>query len=210
MTKRSLFLTLSATLLLSACGSTFEGLKKDWSSLSTATSERFSELTQQDQVRTNISNAVAPQCIDIIVDPQLDSLSEFEDMKKPSPQNLVSTATLTGVTSNCKTSDDGEFLEMRLDIALSSELGPKARRVESDQPFFAYPYFITVKNAEGTDLATEIFAASVTYESDQNSVNLVETINQRLPLNDDGSTPDYQVHVGFQLTDEQLFYNASL
>ena len=49
----------------------------------------------------------------------------------------------------------------------------------------------------------------MTYKADQEEIGLIETIRQRLPLNDDGSMPPYRIKVGFQLTEEQLFYNAS-
>jgi hypothetical protein len=114
------------------------------------------------------------------------------------------------VDSQCDVSADGQMLAMRLDLKINSMLGPKARRTNNDRPFFAYPYFIAITDTQGNELAKEIFAASVTYDVDQNNLSLIETINQQLPLNEDGSRPDYEVHIGFQLTDEQLFYNASL
>jgi cytochrome c biogenesis protein ResB len=49
----------------------------------------------------------------------------------------------------------------------------------------------------------------VTYGEDQNQIQLVETIRQNLPLTYDGEAPDYQIEIGFQLTEEQLFYNTS-
>lgn len=216
MTSRALFLVVSSSLLLSACSSTFEGLQEDWTSLSTATSERFSKLTQPQTTHTegekeNALNSVKAdnQCPEIVIDPQFDSLSEYDDMKKPSESNLISKASLTGITSNCKVSADAQMLEMRLDLKIESALGAKARRTDNDRPFFAYPYFIAVMGSDGEELAKEIFAASITYGAEQDKLSLFETINQQLPLNDDGSLPGYEVHIGFQLTDEQLFHNAS-
>ena len=146
-------------------------------------------------------------CPPISVDPQLASMSEFSDMSKPSAKTEVSTIKLVETKSACKV--DGEYLEVKIELSFEGKLGPKAKRKAGDRPFFAYPYFIEVTDSEGKELAKEVFAASVTYEAKQENIALVETIKQRLPLNDDGSLPDYQIKIGFQLTQEQLFYNAS-
>jgi hypothetical protein len=199
------FIVIS-TFALSACGSTFEGLKEDFGNLSAATSNKMADLRTKN---TNSALVVSTDstCPPIIIDPQLDSMAEFEDMEKPNEDSFISRVALTRTQSLCTLTDGA--LEMRLDMTFSSELGPKARRKKSDRPFFAYPYFISVTDSSGQELAKEIFAASMTYEAGQESVELIETINQNLPLNEDGSIPSYQVHIGFQLTDEQLFYNAS-
>ena len=57
-------------------------------------------------------------------------------------------------------------------------------------------------------LAEESFAASVTYEKNQNRIEIVEIIRQNLPLKADGSAPVYEIHVGFQLTEDQLVQNT--
>lgn len=206
MLNRTFPLLLIATLSLSAC-ETFQGLQKDLGKLGTATSNTLSNM-QNNEEETNRAPVTSADeaCPSIIIEPQLDTMSEFSDMENPSDDNLVSKVSITGIENLCALADD--VLEMRLDLALASELGPKARRTASDRPYFAYPYFISVTDGKGQELAQEIFAASVTYEPNQDKIELIETINQRLPLNDDGSMPDYQVHIGFQLTDDQLAHNA--
>jgi predicted small secreted protein len=146
-------------------------------------------------------------CPPISVDPQLSSMSEFFNMKKPSAGSEVSTIDLLETKTTCQV--DGEYLEVKIELSFAGALGPKAKRKDGDRPFFAYPYFIAVTDDRGNELAKETFAASVTYKADQEEIGLIETIRQRLPLNDDGSMPPYRIKVGFQLTEEQLFYNAS-
>lgn len=204
MTYRSLFLVPIAALSLSAC-QTWDGLKSDLSALSTATTDKIATLQRSD----NAQNLALDEstCPPIIIDPQLDSMSEFMDMNETDEKNLISRAFITKTKSQCDITDT--TLDMKLELSFKSELGPKAKAKESDQPFFAYPYFISVTDAKGQELAKEIFAASITYETDQSAVELIETINQSLPLDEEGTKPYYQIHIGFQLTDEQLFYNAS-
>lgn len=182
-----------------------EGLQRDLGSMGSAISEKATDVTNA------ATTAMAPAdstCPPIIVDPQLDSASDFYDMENASEKNLISHVYLTRTASECELEDG--FLTMRIDLVFEGKLGPKARRVDSDRPFFAYPYFVAVTNSKGEELARELFAASVTYEKDQNDVELIETIRQKLPLAPNGRVPSYQIHIGFQLTEDQLFYNASL
>ncbi len=203
---------LMTTLILSACGSTLEGFQRDFGNMTTSINNKIGDLKTTDATSPKAqelkSAAFDGGCPSISVDPQLDSITEFYDLEKPSDATMVSVIKLIGTQSECST--DAEFLTMRVDLSFEGSLGPKARRKNSDRPFFAYPYFIAVNDGQGNELAREIFAASVTYTAKQNEMTLIETIRQKLPLNDDGSVPPYQVQIGFQLTEDQLFYNASL
>lgn len=196
-------LALICGISLTGC-QTWNGLKSDLSTLSDATSQKIASL-QSNEAKAPVLEDL--NCPAIIIDPQLDSISEFEDMTKTDENLLVSRAALSQTKSSCEFTDT--TVDMQLDITVTSQLGPKAKRTENDKPYFAYPYFISITDSEGNELAKEIFAASVSFENDQTAIELVETINQSLPLNEDGSLPDYQINIGFQLTDEQLFYNAS-
>ncbi len=206
MTYKLTFLTLICGVTLSGC-QTLNGLKSDLGTLSNATSEKIASLRTKDESTKQSVVLGDSNCPAIIIDPQLDSISEFEDMTKTDENLLVSRAALSQTKSSCEFTDT--TVDMQLDLTVTSQLGPKAKRTEKDRPYFAYPYFISITDSEGTELAKEIFAASVSFETDQTTLELVETINQSLPLNEDGTMPDYQINIGFQLTDEQLFYNAS-
>ena len=209
MKTQHLLLIGAMALCLSACG-TVHGLKQDIGSLGGAVGSTVNDLkTKATTASENHAPAVINDgtCPPIFVDPQLSSISEFYNMEKPSKGTEVSSMEITETASACQV--DGEYLEVKVQLSFAGKLGPKAKRKSGDRPFFAYPYFIAVTDDQNTELAKELFAASVTYESKQEKIELVETIRQKLPLNDDGSTPPYQVKIGFQLTEEQLFYNAS-
>ena len=205
MNKRFLSLATAMALFLGGC-QTLEGLQRDIGNLSSSINEKAAALSAPDEEQN--MQLAADACPDIIIDPQLDSMTEFFDPEKPSDETKVSEIRITRTQSECES--DSEYLTMRIDMSFEGALGPKARRKQGDRPFFAYPYFVAVTDGQGNELARELFAASVTYDADQNSMSLVDTIRQRLPLNDDGSIPSYQIQIGFQLTEDQLFYNASL
>ena len=206
MNKSLLSFFAITTLFLSGC-QTLEGIQQDLGSVANSISSRAAELTASDE-KAEATTILAEECPDITIDPQLDSMTEFYDTEQPSDETKVSEIRIVRTASKCES--DNEYLTMRIDMAFEGSLGPKARRKEGDRPFFAYPYFIAVTDGQGNELARELFAASVTYDADQENMTLVDTIRQRLPLNDDGSLPDYQIQIGFQLTENQLFYNASL
>ncbi len=194
------------TISLGAC-QTFEGIKKDFSLMGNKVDNKVQSLKSDDANQNATAILNDGSCPPISVDPQLNSMSEFYDIEKPSAGTEVSTLNLIGTKSAC--TSDGEYLEVQVELSFEGELGPKAKRKKGDRPFFAYPYFISVTDNEGKELAKELFAASVTYDANQDKIQLVDTIRQKLPLNDNGSTPGYQIKIGFQLTEEQLFYNAS-
>jgi len=208
------FLTF-AVMTLSAC-QTFSGIQEDFKVLSHSVSNTAKSLTskttsKEDSAPIALIDPKAvenPICPPIIIDPQLSTLTEFYDPRQTNEADKVSSVHLARASSTCTQGD--EYMTLQIDLAFDGKLGPRARRKDGDQPFYAYPYFITVKDNAGNEVVKELFAASMTYGSDENKMSLIETIKQQLPYNRDGTLPPYQIHVGFQLTEDQLFYNASL
>lgn len=199
--------------ILGACQQTFMGMEKDFRSLSTKFEQAIgsepasSELAQENSSQLAAASIPAGECPPMKIAPQTDHMSEFSDMQNPTPQNEISHIRIARSAAQC--TPEGEFLNMRIDLSFEGGLGPDARRLENDRPFFAYPYFVAVTDPAGNELAKELFAASVTYEKGADEIELVETIRQKLPYDENGQLPPYEVHIGFQLTQEQLFYNAS-
>lgn len=200
---------IALAFLLPAC-QTFSGIQADLKDLGQTVSTKAQSLNRSDD-NTNTDQSVAldnPLCPSIIVDPQLDTLTEFYDETKTADKYKVSYVHLARASTKCE--QGKEYLTLTIDLAFDGSLGPKARRKQGDQPFFAYPYFVSVKDENGQEIVKELFAVSMQYKSDQEQQSVIETIRQQLPYNDNGTLPKYQVHVGLQLTQNQLFYNASL
>ncbi len=218
MTRRSAKLAclLAITpLLLTGC-STWNGLKNDVSGGFNALGGAFSQDGEKGDAATvaavadpNEAKKKLPvydgTCPPVTVRPDLSHLVEFYDAAKPSVETKVSEATITNVQNICRV--EGTSLSMQVDISLTGKTGPKARVKPSDKPSFAYPYFVAVTDAQGTVLSKEIFAASVSYGSDKDSIGKTESIFQTMPLPDKTAGQVYNVVVGFQLTMDQLAYN---
>lgn len=205
-------LSIAAIVSLALVGcETVTGLQKDIGSLGSAVGTKVNQIAETtNEALTSKSKKTDPVesiCPDISVDGQLDSMTEFHDLKKTDDALMVSTVRLTSTKSECIV--DGEFLTMQISLNFDGQLGPKARRKDGDRPFFAYPYFVAVYDGADNKLAEEMFAASVTYDETQEDIQLIETIRQKLPLNNNGSVPSYKIEIGFQLSEDQLFYNAS-
>jgi len=206
MTHRfSLPLVIASVFFLTACGETVEGLKKDWGMFSNTVSEKTGEMT----AGLKKSETKAPiimqdkMCPNVIIESSMRRFVEFNDPEKMSNDMIVSEFNLTETDTICET--DGEFVSMQIDMVFEGKIGPAANRNKGQKGFFSYPYFIAVSDLEGNILAEEVFAASVTYEKNEAQKKMVETIRQKLPL-EDGIAP-YQINVGFSLTEEQLQYN---
>jgi len=190
--KRLLFISLSL-LTLSAC-QTLQGAGEDLDSL----------MSTKDQ--TSLPAGPAP-CPPAKIMPELKEMVEFSDLSNPSSKTEISRLKIREIKSHC-TQEDGNLV-VRLDISFDGALGPKARIRETDKPSYAFPYFVAVSGPKGGVLAKELFAASISYDAQQNETSQVETITQHIPLNGDGNTPDYSVLIGFQLAEEQLAYNRA-
>jgi predicted small secreted protein len=214
-----LSLCAAALLSLSACG-TLNGAGVDlqnWGNYldrnfgdDRQSNENAQETTfQQDaQTQTNgepLSLKAATDCPNIILKPMMSSLIEFQNPAQPSNDTIIAKANLTNAKSNCN--KNGDFVTVSLDLDFAATLGPKAKQNASDKPSFSFPYFISVTDYQGNELAREVFAASFSFAADQNQHNTIETIEQKLPLSTAGTLPNYYMEIGFELTDEQMAYN---
>ena len=148
-----------------------------------------------------------PACPPVKITPDLQEIVEFPDLSNPSPKTEISRLRIRSVQRHCTYKE--EELAVRLDISFDGRLGPKARIRETDKPSYAFPYFVAVSGPDGNILAKGLFAASVSYGAEENEISRTDTITQRMPLNEDGSLPDYTILIGFQLAEEQLAYNRA-
>jgi hypothetical protein len=203
MNKYSLSLMALACLSLPACTQTWEGLKTDMNKFGDSVQQGIDNMNQPRENATVLQQGT--DCPPVAVDPETDSLTEFHDPANTADSQIVSRFAFSGADSNCTMG--AETVMMAINLTFDGEMGPKAKRKDGDRPFFSYPYYVKVMDMSDNELAREVFAANVKYDSGQSEATVVETIKQSLPLVD-GTAP-YKVEVGFALSEEQMAYNET-
>ena len=195
-----------ASFALSACAETWDGVKRDFGSLSEAVTKTTNNARESLSQPSNSATVIMQDklCPAVMINPKLASITEFNDPEKNSDNMIVSKFKV--VDSNTLCEIDGDYVAMQIDIVFEGSLGPEAKRKSGDKVFFSYPYFVAVFDLEGNQLAEEVFAASVNYDNGEEKKKMVETIRQRLPL-EKGNAP-YQIGIGFSLTEDQMVYNG--
>lgn len=189
-------LTASACLLLSGC-QTMDNLMKDFNTLA----EQGTNMPRM--VDASSAPSIEDNCPRINIVDELSSLSEFAgDMTE---NNLVSRVNLYQVESSC--SIQRKQVSIDLKLAFDGSLGPKAKMRNNDKPFFSYPFFVAVTNQDGVVLAKEVFAASMTYERNEDTHTYYENLRQLIPIGNADQASRFTVMLGFQLSEDQLDYN---
>ena len=136
----------------------------------------------------------------------LKEVHQFTNPDMPKAGQDVSSVEMNIVSHSCTTDDKGMVMDM--EIGFNGALGAKGRGTNSEKPSFSYPYFVAVTNAQGSILAKEIFAATLSYDKTTDQISQSEAIRQVMPAGAD--TGSYRVLVGFQLSPQELAYNRTL
>lgn len=157
---------------------------------------------------TTASELVEGDCPTVEIVGELGALSEFIDIKRKRPENLVSRVDLAQARSACAYTARSVTVDLRL--AFQGILGPRARQANTDRPFFSYPYFIAVTSPSGEILAKEVFSATLNYDNTENSTVYYEDLRQIIPVTGRSNGSRHKILIGFQLTQDQLDYNRAI
>ncbi|MEM6781176.1 MAG: hypothetical protein AAF569_04885 [Pseudomonadota bacterium] len=207
MKTKHLSALLAATLTLTAC-QTMDNMQSSIGGLfdtNTAAEDTEMAAKSNEMAETIVAAGQTKNCPSVQIMADLKEMHEFTDFTAPSDTNKVSEIEIMEVDAACSPED--EAIAVKIDITFDGQVGPQARQRKSDTANFSYPYFVAVTDADGKILAKEIFAASVSYSSGQDTIKQIETINQLLPRTND--VTDYTVLLGFQLNEDQLIYNRT-
>ena len=114
---------------------------------------------------------------------------------------VMSRAALADFAGNCEYGPDGVTVNVKL--ALVAERGP-ALSGDTDR----YQYFVAVfRPGEQTPAAKSEFDTGARFTAEDTRRAWVEELSPHIPLPKDVNAQDWQVMVGFQLTNEELAYN---
>ncbi len=191
----SLFL---CAILICSC-QTLDSLKDDLSSLDTA------HYATAEVIGGSSEILLQSPCPKVTIVDDLSSISDFLNPNNTTKENLVSRVDLKSAESTCKLGSKSAIIDLKL--IFNGTLGAKGRDISSNKPFFSYPFFVAITTPSGKIMAKEIFAASLTYDHQQNTHSYFENLRQIIPIKSKSLAKRYKVLIGFQLTPNQLAYN---
>lgn len=192
------FLIACSALALSGCKTVVDDFMYDLNNV--VENASFTEPTTP---APNFNAPVEDRCPKIEIVDELSSFSDFNGSMRDN--NLISRVNLSQVESSCSIQRKQVAIDLKL--AFNGELGPRAKMKSSDKPFFSYPFFVAVTNQNGVILAKEVFAASMTYERNEQTHTYFESLRQLIPISNADHARRFRVMIGFQLTEDQLAYN---
>jgi hypothetical protein len=135
------------------------------------------------------------------------SLSQFSDPALPTPYKLVSVTKLDKMTATCNVATNSVTVELALDF--SGTLGPIGVKDMNGQANYTYPYFLSVVSPDGKIMSKDVFALSMVYENGQINYHRQDTLRQVIPLLSEQDANQFQIIVGFQLSESELAYNRA-
>lgn len=150
--------------------------------------------------------AARASCPDVRIVEDLNRLYQFTDPAKPRDNQAVSTIYMTGIDNTCSMVNNNIAVDMTLSFA--GTIGPRGRARAGDKPSMAYPYFIAITNARGQIIAKDVFAVTMSYDTDAQNLTRTEQIRQLIPTSG-GNTGSYRILVGFQLSEQELAHNRA-
>lgn len=116
---------------------------------------------------------------------------------------VASRAAIADFTGNCEYGADGVTVNVKL--ALVAERGPA---LEGDVG--RYSYFVAVfRPGEQVPAAKSVFETGTRFTAEDPRRAWVEEVAPHIPLPKDANAKDWQVMMGFQLTEGELAYNRA-
>ncbi len=143
-------------------------------------------------------------CPQVAVVEDLKSLTQFEVPAAPTPGEKISSIAMTGLDTKCNITE--KTVGVDISLRFDGQLGPQAAEWQSQSRSFAYPYFIAVTTPAGEILSKEVFAATIRYDAGETAITQQEKTRQVIPLREDTKPGQYEILVGFQLTEDELNY----
>jgi len=123
---------------------------------------------------------------------------------KESYKNVGFTAEITNVRSVCRYYGEQPIVA-DLDMEMSFGRGPAAAHSAA-----TYQYFVSVTRKDIEVIKKETFPITVTFPPNVNTVNVMESVGQIIipRANENTSGANFEIIVGFELTQEQIAFNA--
>lgn len=135
----------------------------------------------------------------------LASITQFADSSVTTPETMISDTKLEKVNSKCTVA--GNSVAIELELNFSGTLGPVGVKDLDGQANYTYPYFLSVISPDGKILSKDVFALSMVYENGQITYHKQDKLRQVIPLMTGQNASQFQIMIGFQLSEAELAYN---
>ncbi|WP_439637512.1 hypothetical protein [Oceanicaulis sp.] len=125
--------------------------------------------------------------------------------ENPVYENVGFTGEVLNVASNCRYTDrNADPIEMEMAVRLGFGRGPAAQGMTK-----TYEMFVAVTRTDRVVIDRQVYPITVTFEPGEDRVEVIEEFNSiaipRVSPTTSGS--NFEILVGFELTDEQLDFN---
>ena len=132
-------------------------------------------------------------------------LTRYRDASVPDLTNLVLDARLVGIENGrCRRSRDDRTVVVEFGVTLAAERGPAAGGGRSQN----IPLVVGVTDAQGRVLNRQTFSQAITFPANSTRTRATsEPIELVLPVSETRRGADYNVVVGFLLTEQELAAN---
>lgn len=115
----------------------------------------------------------------------------------PDPKTLVATALMKKIRGRCDYTDTGVDVSFDLDV-----MAGKGPRLGGDK--VSFPFFISLLTPDQKIIAKEQLTADFKFSGDSKTTEQTEPLHIFIPMDKDADGTNYQVLVGFQLSEGQL------
>lgn len=144
----------------------------------------------------------ALRCPKVSIVRDLASVTQFRPGRRDQT-DIVSRAVLADYAGNCDYRKNG--VTVNLNLTLVAERGPAMQGNQAN-----YRYFVAVtRPGEEVPVSKTEFDTTVDFPAGQNRAGNREELAPVIPLPEDANAKDWQVIVGFQLSEDQLRYNLA-
>ncbi len=150
---------------------------------------------------------VSAECLAVKTLPELSSITQFVGQNSGDPRAMVTDTKIENIASSCQVEGNQAVIEMSLDFI--GTLGPAGVKDLNGQANYTYPYFLTVLTPGGQILSKDIFALSMSYEKGLLTIHKQDKLRQVITLAPGQQAAQYQIVLGFQLSESELAYNRS-
>ncbi len=148
--------------------------------------------------------ASIPPCPNVVIVDDIAQVTKFLDGPGRDLTDVVLEVRIASFDGTCVTDPDaGAAGQVSVDLILVVEAtrGPANADRQGE-----YDFFIAIAETDGEIVAKQVFPGEVAFKGNRNRVAAQEELTQMIPLRPGENGADYDILIGFQLSDEELVY----